>query len=114
MKEQVKWESYENMIARKKRNEKRRQTRELRKKLLDPATPPEEKDRLMEELYRDIKILYVEPEDYFPKAFRKKYKLGEYAEPEKAPEKEGLVDCGEIKVASAEQSLSGDDKKENE
>ena len=27
-----------------------------------------------------IKVAYVEPDDYFPKALRKKYKLGEYAE----------------------------------
>ena len=26
------------------------------------------------------KVAYVEPEDYFPKDIRKKYKLGEYAE----------------------------------
>lgn len=26
------------------------------------------------------KIVYVEPEDYFPKEIRQKYKLGEYAE----------------------------------
>ena len=29
------------------------------------------------------KIVYVEPADYFPESLRKKYKLGEYAEPEK-------------------------------
>ena len=33
-----------------------------------------------------IKILYAEPLDYFPKEIRKKYKLGEFAEPEKTDE----------------------------
>ena len=28
----------------------------------------------------DVKIVYSEPEDYFPEDLRKKYKLGEYAE----------------------------------
>ena len=27
------------------------------------------------------KIVYAEPPDYFPESIRKKYKLGEYAEP---------------------------------
>ena len=26
------------------------------------------------------KVAYIEPDDYFPKKLRKKYKLGEYAE----------------------------------
>ena len=29
---------------------------------------------------KDVKIVYAEPIDYFPKEIRKKYKLGEYAE----------------------------------
>lgn len=29
------------------------------------------------------KIKYVEPSDYFPKAIRRKYKLGEYADLDK-------------------------------
>lgn len=28
------------------------------------------------------KIVYAEPADYFPKELRKKYKIGEYAEPQ--------------------------------
>lgn len=36
----------------------------------------------------DKKIKYVEPADYFPKSLRKKYKLGEYAEPKKDTKKE--------------------------
>lgn len=31
---------------------------------------------------KDVKIVYSEPADYFPKELRKKYKLGEFAEPE--------------------------------
>ena len=27
-----------------------------------------------------MKVVYVEPADYFPKELRKKYKLGEFAE----------------------------------
>lgn len=40
------------------------------------------------------KIVYVEPADYIPKDLRKKYKLGEYAEPQegtmKPEEVEGM------------------------
>lgn len=40
------------------------------------------------------KIVYVEPADYIPKDLRKKYKLGEYAEPQegttKVEEAEGV------------------------
>jgi len=35
----------------------------------------------MENKKRTPKIVYTEPEDYFPKELRKKYKLGEYADP---------------------------------
>jgi hypothetical protein len=45
------------------------------------------------------KIVYAEPADYFPKELRKKYKLGEYAEPQedtmKAEEAEGVENCSE-------------------
>lgn len=30
---------------------------------------------------KKIKVVYAEPADYFPKEIRKKYKLGEFAEP---------------------------------
>ena len=45
------------------------------------------------------KVVYVEPADYIPKDLRKKYKLGEYAEPQedtmKAEEAEGVENCSE-------------------
>ena len=34
------------------------------------------------------KIVYAEPADYFAKELRKKYKLGEYAEPQEGTIKE--------------------------
>ena len=113
-KKQIRWESYESMLERTEKNAKRRQTRELRRKLHDPATPTEEKDRLMKELYRDIKILYAEPEDYIPKKFRKKYKLGEYAEPEKETKKEEkyVKCCGGIKMPPIQPPIFDEDKKE--
>ena len=33
------------------------------------------------------KVKYIEPAEYIPKELRKKYKVGEFAETEKAPEK---------------------------
>ena len=42
---------------------------------------------------KKIKVAYAEPDDYFPEEIRKKYKLGEYAEPEN---EEYLEDCGGI------------------
>ena len=100
------------MIERKMKNEKKKQIRELQKKLQDPAVPPEEKDRLVEELYRDMEILYVEPEDYFPKAIREKHKLGEYAEPEEEPKEEYLEWCGGIKPFSVLPTNLDDEKME--
>ena len=45
------------------------------------------------------KIVYAEPTDYFPKELRKKYKLGEYAEPQEdtmqAEEVEGVENLPE-------------------
>ena len=48
---------------------------------------------------KKIKIVYAEPEDYFPKEIREKYKLGEFAEPEQEDteaKEEYLVNCGGI------------------
>ncbi len=39
-----------------------------------------------EEQNKEVRLVYVEPADYFPKRLRKKYKLGEFAEPEAKPE----------------------------
>lgn len=42
------------------------------------------------------KIVYVEPAEYIPEDLRRKYKLGEFAEP-KNREEEMDEDCGGIK-----------------
>ena len=42
------------------------------------------------------KVAYVEPEDYFPKELRKKYKLGECAESDEKQKEEYITDCGGI------------------
>ncbi len=42
----------------------------------------------MEENKKSVPV-YVEPDDYYPKSVRKKYKLGEYAENEKENTKDG-------------------------
>ena len=54
-----------------------------------------------------VKTAYIEPEDYFPRKLRKKYKLGEYAtekkkrktEKKKKRRKEKqIVSCGGIRM----------------
>ena len=52
----IRWESYEAMLERKAKNEKRRYERQIQKKLNDPTISREGKDALIEELYRDIDI----------------------------------------------------------
>ena len=42
------------------------------------------------------KVVYVEAVDYFPKKFRKKYKLGEYAESDEKQKEEYITACGGI------------------
>lgn len=102
----------ERPTGRAKRAEARR-VRELKKRLQDPSVSPEEKGRITEELYRDIPILYVEPEDYFPKELRQKYKLGEYAEPQRERTEEDFIEsCGGIRADLLPQSLCREEKKE--
>ena len=40
---------------------------------------------------------YVEPADYFPKEIRKKNKIGEYAEQDKAQKQSGAKSSGSVK-----------------
>ena len=42
------------------------------------------------------KVACVDPEDYFPKELRKKYKLGEYAESDEKQKEEYITACGGI------------------
>ena len=46
------------------------------------------------------KVTYVEPADYIPKDLRKKYKVGEYAEPE-TDTKKAETKKATVKKASA-------------
>ena len=39
---------------------------------------------------KDKKLEYVEPENYFPKSLRKKYKIGEYAKFGKSEKKKAI------------------------
>ena len=45
---------------------------------------------------KKIKVVYVEPADYIPEDLRRKYKLGEFAEPKNEAENMD-EDCGGIK-----------------
>lgn len=48
---------------------------------------------------KKIKAVYIEPADYIPEDLRRKYKLGEFAEPENEEEHgsdEMIEDCGGI------------------
>ena len=38
-------------------------------------------DKKSEQKAKTIKVVYAEPPDYFPEEIRRKYKLGEFAEP---------------------------------
>ena len=39
---------------------------------------------------KDKKLEYVEPENYFPKSLRKKYKIGEYAKSGKSEKQKAI------------------------
>ena len=39
------------------------------------------KDKSPEKKEKTIKVVYAEPKEYFPEEIRRKYKLGEFAEP---------------------------------
>ena len=41
---------------------------------------------------KEIKVVYAEPADYFPKEIRKKYKLGEFSESESVEEAKCIDD----------------------
>ncbi len=56
MSKELKWESYEDMLKRKKEAEAKKEV-------------------------KTIKVVYAEPPDYFPEDIRRQYKLGEFAEP---------------------------------
>lgn len=43
---------------------------------------------------KKIKVVYVEPADYIPEDLRRKYKLGEFAEPKHEAEKMDEDCCG--------------------
>ena len=53
---------------------------------------------------KEKKIVYAEPDDYFPKEIREKYKLGEFAEPDMAKQKGITVEqAGEIKQGNGKE-----------
>ena len=66
------------------------------------------------------KIVYTEPDDYFPKEIREKYKLGEFAEPENVEEAKCIddkkmvdfIDKNWAEYQKAQENLTSDETEE--
>lgn len=65
MKSVIHWESYDNMIKRKKKNVLRKRRREILKLLDDPEVSEVEKAKLEEKLQNEIEIKLLELKNGF-------------------------------------------------